>query len=115
MMVRRIVGLWLAAALAAAGLGCSGDSGRHKVKGKVTLDGQPLQGAEITFIPSGSGEHATGFSGADGTFEVNSTNAPGAAPGDYKVVIVKMKSPELTGEGESQKSVARAKAERTNT
>jgi hypothetical protein len=59
------------------------------VKGYVSCDGQPMVGAQITFVAQAKdGRDAHGYSGPDGVFQL-STFAPndGALPGDYKVVV----------------------------
>jgi hypothetical protein len=62
-----------------------------KVQGKVLLDGQPLSGATVTFMPEGgSGSPASGFTGEDGVFTLTTrTTGDGAAAGDYHVIITK--------------------------
>ena len=85
MILRRIAGGMLAAALAAAGAGCSDGSNLVKVRGTVTLDGQPVSGANITLVSPGERpERHNGISGADGSFEVS------APPGEYNVLVVQM-------------------------
>ena len=61
-----------------------------KVQGVVTLDGNPLEGASVTFMPSQLGRPASGFSDAKGRFELT-TNEPddGVPTGHYKVLISK--------------------------
>jgi Domain of unknown function (DUF6795) len=83
---------WLACgvALALAGPGCAG-RGKVKVSGVVTLDGRPVEGAMVTFVPTGKETthvaHAT--TDKDGQFSL-STSQPGdgAYPGEYKVTVV---------------------------
>jgi hypothetical protein len=70
------------------------------VSGKVTLDGQPLSGVNVTFVPA-TGESsgltkpsATGVTGADGSYKLvtmasGSNIVNGAPPGSYKVMITK--------------------------
>ena len=51
------VSIGLAAVL--LGAGCNGNSGRAKIHGKVTLDGQPVPSGSIAFIPTdGKGQTA---------------------------------------------------------
>jgi hypothetical protein len=68
--------------------GCGGGGATSPVTGVVTLDGKPLAGASIQFVPQGSGRDATGETDKDGAF-VMSTFKPrdGVVPGTYKVVI----------------------------
>jgi hypothetical protein len=73
--------------LAAALVGCGG-SRTSAVVGVVLLDGKPLEGAAIQFVPQGTGRDATGETDKNGEFTM-STYEPrdGVVPGDYKVVI----------------------------
>src|SRR5687768_11537835 len=68
--------------------GCGVTSRTSPVSGVVTLDGKPLAGASIHFVPEGSGRDATGETGTSGNFTM-STFKPrdGVVPGTYKVVI----------------------------
>jgi hypothetical protein len=89
----------LAAVLVLIGSGCGGGAAKlHKVNGKVTLDGQPLSGASVTFEPqdySTGIQAATGKTGADGSYSLTTTTTgDGAMAGDYKVIITKV--PEQT-------------------
>src|SRR5262249_53216449 len=75
--------------LAVSVAGCSKGPRPVKVKGYVSFDGQPMVGAQVTFVAQDkSGRDAHGYSGPDGAFQL-STFAPndGALPGDYKVVV----------------------------
>jgi hypothetical protein len=63
------------------------------VAGLVTLDGQPLAGASVTFVGT-SGESGAGgvaITADDGRYELaHFREGTGAAPGDYKVLISKV-------------------------
>lgn len=69
-------------------------------RGTVTLDGKPLEGAGLTFMPiSEKSFLAVGKTDASGKYElqtVASSSAPvkGAIPGDYKVKISLMQTPD---------------------
>ena len=80
--------LWVGAALLLAGAGCGGNS-PVAVRGTVTLDGTPVEGAVVMFIPEGSGgRQAQAQTGADGGFRLTTFNThDGALPGNYKVVV----------------------------
>ncbi len=62
-----------------------------RVKGVVTLDGQPLAGAEINLIPvGGKGRAANAHSDAKGRFSIGTVKeGDGAWPGEYKVTVIK--------------------------
>jgi hypothetical protein len=70
-----------------------------KLEGKVTLDGQPLEGATVTFNPQGgSGESASGLTGSDGVFYLTTrTSGDGVAAGSYKVTITKSAVSDVPG------------------
>ena len=67
--------------------GC-GKSRLSPVSGTVTLDGKPLAGASVHFVPEGAGKDATAETDQQGQFTM-STFEPrdGVLPGTYKVVI----------------------------
>jgi hypothetical protein len=80
----------LFAAVALAVAGCGGD-GKVSVSGVVTLDGQPVEGAVVTFIPveKNQGQFAHGTTDKDGAFQLSTTKPnDGAFPGEYKVTVV---------------------------
>ena len=66
------------------------------VEGKVTLDGTEVEGAFITFYPTGTtGESAGGVSGPQGIYKLTSENGDidkGALAGSYKVTVRKVES-----------------------
>jgi hypothetical protein len=68
---------WLLLALAAGSIafpGCSSRSELASVRGKVTLDGQPLADAFIVFAPTGAGTSSRGKTEADGRYEMMFTD-----------------------------------------
>jgi hypothetical protein len=87
--------VWVAGLfLVAAGCGGSGAGpGLVKVDGTVTLDGQPVANATISFLPDGSGEGgytspAYGQTDEDGYYKLMySISKSGANPGKYKVEV----------------------------
>jgi hypothetical protein len=79
-----------------AALGCSTSSGIVPVSGRVTLNGQPLSGASVSFQPVSPRENerpaASGSAGktdADGHFTLRliEPDRPGALVGKHTVVI----------------------------
>ena len=66
--------------------GC-GDAGRAAVSGVVTLDGKPIPGATITFLPTQdtAAPASGGIIGEDGTYTVTFKGAPSV--GGYRVEI----------------------------
>jgi hypothetical protein len=80
--------IWLAAGLLS---GCNASSDTVPVTGKVTKGGQPIAGADITFIPTAKeGKPAAGTTDASGVYTLTtSVHGDGALPGSYKVTITK--------------------------
>lgn len=81
--------------LAALVVGCSGGGGpkrppTHAVKGTVTLDGQPLAGALVSFMPAAGQQPANGTTDATGAYSLTSfTRGDGAMEGEYRIVVTK--------------------------
>jgi len=100
----KVVGVALVASLGFL-CGCGGER-PIKVSGKITINGEPVEGIKVQFVPvSGSGRPASGSTGKDGQFELTAVeNNDGAFPGDYKVVLVYAPALE-TGPGNSTKDV----------
>jgi hypothetical protein len=80
--------------------GCGSGSGLAPVKGKVTLDGQPLEGAVVHFQPTApGGSPSSGVTDADGRYELMYTfNTPGAMPGEH-VVSISTARPDVDEQG----------------
>jgi hypothetical protein len=74
-----------------------------RVAGKVTLQGQPLTNATITFTDLKLGFGASAVVKEDGSFEVTTLNG-GMKPGSYSVAVMPMKaeSPEVVSELQRQ-------------
>jgi hypothetical protein len=96
MMQRRIgfslVALSLFALVACCG--CGGGVSTAEVKGKVTLDGQPLTGGSVSFIPAqdatkgAAGLMSAGEINAQGEFTLGCANGkPGATVGTHQVTV----------------------------
>lgn len=75
-----------AALLSLCWLGCSRDSPRVAIEGQVTLDGQPLAGGQIAFIPLGAASAPTaGATIEGGRYRIAAERGP--FPGEYRVEI----------------------------
>jgi hypothetical protein len=69
------------------------------VKGTITLKGQPLAKATVSFQPDGKGSGASGITDDSGGFLLSTFAAKdGAVPGKYKVVVSKFN--EVTSGGD---------------
>ena len=69
--------------------GCGSGNDLARVKGKVTLNGQPLKGALVEFQPTAlGGSPSSGTTDAEGRYELMYTfDKRGAAPGEHVVSI----------------------------
>lgn len=87
-------------------LGCGGGDGlpRQAVSGKVTLDGQPLDSATVSFQPTaGSGEVTSAAATVSaGAFSISA--ADGLVPGKYRV-SVSAKHDVAAGPGAKKKQI----------
>jgi hypothetical protein len=77
------------------GCGSKNPLGVVKVTGKVTMDGQPVSGAQITFIPKsgGSGTLCGATTDSEGVYSLmtpSAGEAKGAVPGEYEITIIKI-------------------------
>ena len=71
--------------------------------GIVTLDGQPVDGAQVVIVPAAEGTTgATGVTDANGRFSLRAFNEKdGAIPGEYKVQVSKTVEVKLAGKAGS--------------
>lgn len=87
---------WLLAALLLCAIGCGGGPRLAPVSGKVTLDGKPLAGADISFYPvnvkagSDAGIASTGKTDVNGEYSLETTKGQrGAVVGPHRVSITR--------------------------
>ena len=85
--------------------GCSGSKAVNAI---VTLDGKPVEGATVVLTSSSGGPAISGFTEADGTVVLESSTKTGVPPGDYKVVVTKVKA--LTSQPDMKDPQAMGKA-----
>jgi hypothetical protein len=71
--------------------GCWRGDGRRPLSGVVTLDGQPLEDATISFqpVPGNPGSTSGAATSNDGTFSISTDK--GLKPGKYTVTVQKWK------------------------
>ncbi len=95
-------------------VGCAGGPKLTEVSGKLTLDGEPLDGVQVIFVPDaefgGKGRISTGLTDADGNYKQTYSAAgrqpqkPGVAAGKVRVYLIDVKASESAreqdGEGE---------------
>ena len=79
---------WMLIFLVISCIGCSGDSRVAVVRGTVTLDGEPVPEASLTFMPKDGGRPAFGITDANGAFTLTTFGEnDGAIPGMHSVTI----------------------------
>jgi hypothetical protein len=87
----------IAGALLVAALTGCGKSDLVQVKGKVLLDGQPVEGAVVLFHPSASvtrGNGGRAYSDSNGAFQATTPQGrKGLFPGDYAITLSGKKRP----------------------
>ena len=81
---------WLAL-VGIVAVGC-GNKNTVPVKGVVTLDGRPVEGAMVKFVPvAPKGHEASAMTDSSGSFSLGTlTERDGAWPGSYKVCVQKV-------------------------
>lgn len=68
--------------------GCSGSDVRlGQVRGRVTMDGQPLPNVVVTFTPVAGGVASTGVTNAQGEYELVCSLGKGALIGQHRVSV----------------------------
>jgi hypothetical protein len=83
-----LVGIALVLSIAATGCGGAKTPRLGRVTGKVTLGGQPLPDALVTFSPTEKGTQSAGKTGPDGTYTlVYGRGINGAVIGEHTVTI----------------------------
>ncbi|PHS18996.1 MAG: hypothetical protein COA78_01130 [Blastopirellula sp.] len=88
--------------------GCDSGGSQAPISGVITLDGQPLENASVTFTPpavDGQVVTSNGLTDASGKYslKVTSTDAEGAVLGTHTVTIV-IVSDEIEGDDETDDS-----------
>ncbi|MBT5017515.1 MAG: carboxypeptidase regulatory-like domain-containing protein [Planctomicrobium sp.] len=77
-------------------MGCSGDKSPDRpattpTTGVVTYNGDPIEGATVTFKPGAEGKAAFGKTDAEGKFAITTfEGGDGAIPGSYTISVTKM-------------------------
>lgn len=69
-------------------LGCGGIK-YVPVSGQVKLDGKPVSGCAVLFVPTAGGPAASATTDADGRFQLAAANRPGVPEGEYSVTLTK--------------------------
>ncbi len=91
-IIVRAVASMASAILVATLAGCGDGPSLVPVAGSVTLDGKPVEGATLSFVPTSGNVISTPGSdvtGPTGNFTMTYNGRSGLAPGRYKVLISK--------------------------
>jgi hypothetical protein len=71
-------------------IGCGGEK-FYPVEGTITLNGDPVESANISLVSEDGKKTFSGFSDSTGKFVIGTPEQPGAPAGNYKVTVVKTK------------------------
>ena len=83
--------------------GCGDNKAPAKVTGTVTLDGNPVSGATVTFAPNDGGRRSYGATDKQGHYELRFTGQlKGAVVGSHRVTIETGESESTTQSEDSQ-------------
>jgi len=86
-MWRRMAGCLLVGGLVlVAGCAKSGEK-LYPVKGKISVDGKPADGAILLFHPQGGGQVSTATADANGNYACVHNTAPGIPTGKYTITV----------------------------
>jgi len=99
-MIHRAARLMALASLISVLPGCGDGPALVPASGKVTLDGQPLEGATLAFVPVAGNQVSTAgtdVSGPQGNFTMSYNGRAGLAPGKYRVMVSKTEEVPLKG------------------
>jgi hypothetical protein len=91
-MMIRVLALMATASLVLTASGCGDGPRLVPASGTVTLDGEPLEGATVSFVPvEGNSVSTAGteMTGPKGNFQMTHNGRSGLASGKYKVMISK--------------------------
>jgi hypothetical protein len=69
--------------------GCGSGVQYLPVTGTLTVDGVPMEGVTLSFIPTSGGITASATTNAQGEFSITTSNHNGCIPGEYAVVVFK--------------------------
>ena len=94
-LVLLISGIGTLAGCGTASASSKPESPLAPVKGSISLDGKPLEGATVIFSPQGSmmGDGAIAVTDASGNYEAICGGATGAPIGTYKILISRLVDP----------------------
>jgi len=89
----RVLALTLCSVALIATSGCDSGPPTGDVSGTVTMDGQPVTNAIVTFVPQHGGQNAIGKTDGSGKYELYRRGDRGALLGPHSVVIATVQEP----------------------
>lgn len=93
MMSKGCFGVFAIGLCLAVGCGGNGFPDPVPVSGKVTYQGKPVEGAQVTFLSQTGGRSANGRTDASGAYKLTTFNTEdGAIPDEYTVTIAKIEA-----------------------
>lgn len=93
-MTQKVLGTFLLAFACLGVLGCgAGGPATAPVTGKVTMDGDPVPNALVTFVAKDKGSAATGMTDASGQYSLSTAGKEGAILGSYTVKVTSTQAP----------------------
>lgn len=102
-MYKAFLTLFTCLTISISGCGGGNSAGLLSISGQITLDGQALPDATVTFI-SDSGQISAGKTDEQGKYKlVSGTGETGAAPGQYRVEISASQAVEGKVDSEGEK------------
>ncbi len=102
--LRSLYGVGLFGFALALGCGQAGDDRpkTYPVTGVVTYNGDPVEGATVALQSTAGGQGAFGVTDAGGRYTLTTyTSGDGAAPGQYKVKVTKVKAAQAGSGGDT--------------
>ncbi|MDR2705042.1 MAG: carboxypeptidase-like regulatory domain-containing protein [Planctomycetaceae bacterium] len=76
-------------------IGCDSGVQYLPVTGTLTVDGVPMEGVTLSFIPTSGGTTASATTNVQGEFVVTTSHHDGCIPGEYAVAVFKLEQNRL--------------------
>ncbi|MDR2115259.1 MAG: carboxypeptidase-like regulatory domain-containing protein [Planctomycetaceae bacterium] len=75
--------------------GCGSGIKYLPVTGTLTIDGVPMEGVTLSFVPISGGTTASATTNAQGEFSVTTSNHNGCISGEYNIIVFKLEQSQL--------------------
>ncbi|MDR2439334.1 MAG: carboxypeptidase-like regulatory domain-containing protein [Planctomycetaceae bacterium] len=70
--------------------GCGSGIQYIPVTGTLTIDGVPMEGVTLSFLPVSGGTTASATTNAQGEFSITTSDHNGCIPGEYNIIVFKL-------------------------